>query len=446
VGNAFGNFRQLLEEVTLNPAMGFWLSHIRNLKANPAKGTAPDENYAREVMQLFTIGLVQLQPDGSLLLDSVGQPIPTYNQGTVAETAKLLTGWSWAASAATITSESTYLGARTASNYPAQLPDHSDWLVPMRYYDAFHDKTAKRLVSLQQVPLAEATPTFLPGNQAGPLELAVLLDTLANHPNTGPFICRQLIQRLVTSNPSAGYVYRVAQVFANDGSGVRGNLSAVVRAILTDYEARSPAVLGNFGYGKIKEPFLRITALVRAFDVRAPNGRYLDSYFGEPRPAPEPSFTPSGFFAFPAGFIGQAPLSAMTVFNFFSPTYSPPGAMAAAGLVAPELEITDSEFSMRVPNTILEILDRYLPRQILPASGPSPYLAPDFSAYLPNARNPSALVDQLNLLLCANQMSSVTRTSVLATLNSFTAAVPDLVRVRSAIHIVAVSPDSALQK
>ena len=446
VGNAFGSFRQLLEEATLSPAMGVWLSHIHNLKANPAKGTAPDENYAREVMQLFTIGLVQLQPDGSLLLDAVGQPIPTYSQATVSETAKLLTGWSWAASAATITSESTFLSARTSSNYPAQLPDNSDLLVSMRYYDAFHDKTSKQLVSLQQVPLATAVPTALPGNQSGPQELSVLLDTLANHPNTGPFISRQLIQRLVTSNPSAGYVYRVAQVFANDGSGARGNLGAVVRAILTDYEARSPAVLGNFGYGKIKEPLLRITALVRALNVSAPNGRFLDSFFGLPRPAPEVSFYPSGFFSGPDGSLGQAPLNAMTVFNFFSPTYSPPGALAAAGLVSPELQITDSEYSMRVPNLVLDIIVPYLPRQIAPPSGPSPYLAPDISAYLPNALNPEALVAQLNLVLCANQMSPVTRASILATLNSFTAAVPDLVRVQSAIHLVAASPDSALQK
>lgn len=449
VNGAFGNYRTLLEAVTLNPAMGLWLSHRGNAKANPTKGTAPDENYAREVQQLFSIGLVQLQPDGTLLLDSAGQPIPTYDQTMISETAKVLTGWTYSGYAANLTNEANftnfYPSFDSSKWYPKSLPDDNMWLVPMGYYDAFHDKTEKRIVSLQQVSPTIAQPTVVPAGQAGPADLKILLDTLFNHPNTGPFISRLLIQRLVTSNPSPGYVYRVAQKFANNGLGVRGDLGAVARAILTDYEARSPAVLTNFGYGKIKEPLLRMTAFMRFLNVAAPNGRYLDSYFGEGR-YNIPSYYPSGSFQATQYNFAQAPIDSPTVFNFFSSTYSPPGPMAAAGLVAPELEITDSNFAITMPNVLVEIM--YRDRAILkePPSGLSPFLGVDYSGLLPNAKNPSALVDQLNLIFCANQMTSATRAQIISTLNSFAATATDLERVTTAIQFTICSPDGALQK
>jgi hypothetical protein len=392
---------------------------------------------------------VQLQPDGSLLLDSSGQPIPTYNQAMISETAKILTGWTYSGHPANLTNERNFTDFFAPFNhegwYPKPLPDGNPWLAPMSYYDAFHDRTEKRIVSLQQVAPATAQPTVVPAGQAGPADLKILLDTLFNHPNTGPFISRLLIQRLVTSNPSPGYVYRVAQRFADNGAGVRGDLAAVVRAILTDYEARSPAVLANFGYGKIKEPLLRMTAFLRALNVAAPNGRYMDSYFGENRWGPQYTAT-GGVFSDPNFTLGQQPLGSPTVFNFFSPTYSPPGAMAAAGLVAPELEITDSNFSIQVPNQLVELM--YRNRAILkePPSGPSPFLVVDYSALLPNAKNPAALVDQLNLLFCANQMTAATRTQIITTLNSFAATATDLERVHTAIQFTVNSPDGALQK
>ena len=315
----------------------------------------------------------------------------------------------------------------------------------MSYYDNFHDKTEKRIVSLQQVPLAQARRTVVPAGRPGPEDLKILLDTLFNHPNVGPFVSRQLIQRLVTSNPSPGYIYRVAQKFADNGSGVRGDLGAVVRAILTDHEARSPEVLANFGYGKIKEPLLRLSAFLRAFNVAAPNGRYLDSYFGEGRFGPQ--FTPSGgVFSNPVFFFGQQPLDSRTVFNFFSSTYSPPGAMAAAGLVAPELEITDSNFAIQVPNQLVDLMFRNRANLKEPPTGASPFLVVDYSALLPNAKNPAALVDQLNLLLCANQMTTATRNQIIATLNSFAATATDLERVHTAIQFTVGSADGALQK
>jgi len=443
VSGAFGNFRQLLDDVTLSPSMGTWLSHRANQKANPVTGTAPDENYAREVMQLFTIGLVQLQPDGTLMLDATGQPIPTYNQAMVSELAKVLTGWQFADYPATLTNVANF--TVQFSQHPDQtlLSDSFAWLQPMRYYDAFHDKTAKSIVSLQQKAPLDAQPTAIPAGQAGPQDLKAALDTLFNHPNTGPFVSRHLIKALVTSNPSPAYVYRVAQKFADDGTGTRGNLGAVVRAILTDYEARSPAVLNNIGYGKIKEPLLRFSAFFRALNASAPNGRFMDSYFKDPRSSG--GYVPSGFMSFPINQTGQQPLYARSVFNFFSPTYSPPGALAAAGLVTPELEITDGNYSISIPNTFVEFI--YRPNSLpAPPSGPSPFIVLDYAPFLPNARNPTALVDQLDLIFCGGQMGAFTRNQIITALQSFAASTSDQERVQNAIHLTVVSPAAATQK
>lgn len=437
---AFGNFRQLLDDITLSPAMGWFLSYEANVKANPVTGTSPDENYAREVQQLFTIGLVQLHPDGSLMLDTGGLPIPTYDQTTITETAKVFTGWTF-----NIPGNTTFgTMPATTSDLPA-FDGTNGWLNPMRYSDAQHDKTAKSVVSLQQVPLAQAAPTVIPVNQTGPQDLKIMLDTLFNHPNTGPFICKQLIQRLVTSNPSPGYIYRVAKIFANDGTGTRGNLGAVIRTILTDYEARSPAVIGNVGYGKLKEPIIRIVGFFRALKVTAANGRFLDSWFGDPQSGD--GWTPNAFppMHSPGPTTGQATMSAPTVFNFFSPDFSPPGALAAAGLVTPELEITDGVTAINVPNFMLI----YLNRTTAPRAGPtpSPFLFPDFTDWVPNGRNTTALLDQINLIFCSGNMSAETRSRVTALhqvfVNSNNSAE---ISARAALHVVLTSPDAAVQR
>jgi uncharacterized protein (DUF1800 family) len=233
--DGLGNFRTLLENITLSPIMGAYLSHLRNARSTSATGAQPDENFAREIMQLFTIGLSQLQPDGTLKLDGKALPIPTYNQATVTNMAKVFTGWGF------------YNTAPSSTNF-RNTP--SDYINAMTLYSTFHDVTAKTIVSGQQ----------LAAGQTGAQDLKDTLDALFNHPNTAPFISRQLIQRLVTSNPSPAYVYRVAQIFANNGSSVRGDLTAVVRAILTDYEARSATVASHAGSGKLKEPLLRVTS------------------------------------------------------------------------------------------------------------------------------------------------------------------------------------------
>ncbi len=433
--HAFGNYRQLLEDVSLNPSMGLWLTYLWNQKSDPVKGTAADENYAREIQQLFTIGLVQLQPDGTLLLDAAGQPIPTYNQTTISETAKVFTGWSYASFPETLTDVGAFLG-RPPANGTNPLPDSSGYLQPMRNYPAFHDRTEKRVVSLDQVPLAQARPTIIPANQTGAQDLKMMLDTLFAHPNTGPFVSRHLIQRLVTANPSPAYVYRVAQVFANDGTGTRGNLGAVVRAILTDYEARSPAVLANPGYGKIKEPLLRYSTFLRALSFAAPNGQFLNGFFGNPN-----GYYPTTSLNVP----GQSPHGSKSVFNFFSPTYAPPGAMSAAGLLSPELQIVDSENAIQVPNAISTLLFRDVATLPQPSTGASPYVVANYAPFLANARNPAALLDQLNLIFCANQMTADTRTQITAALQALNTE-SDLVRIQTALQLVVLCPDGATQR
>lgn len=406
VRGAFGNFRDLLEQVTLSPVMGVYLSSLRNAKATFRNGeqiTSPDENYAREIMQLFTIGLHQLQPDGTLKLDALGLPIPTYDQKTITEVAKVFTGWSFQGNTAVA---SQFRGA------PA------NYLAPMVVYPMYHDDAAKTVVGGGQIP----------ASQGGEQDLADMLDALFHHPNTGPFVCRQLIQRLVTSNPSPGYVYRVAQVFADNGQGVRGDLGAVVRAILLDHEARSSDVAATASFGKLKEPMLRITALLRAFEGGANNGRY--NYLNTENN------------------LGQAPLRSPTVFNFFEPNYVQPGVLATAGLYAPEFQIVTDLTAITVPNQLWNLI--YFNRSSTDMNQGTPGIKLDLLT--PLARDPQALVDQTNLILAGGMMPKHISDRIVAAISampgSTTAGVTsnDIERVRSAIYLTVTVPQGAVQK
>ena len=391
--DAFGNFRVLLEDVTLNPIMGAYLSHLRSPKADEKRGTSADENYAREVMQLFTIGLNELQPDGTYRLGADGLPVPTYDQGTITETAKIFTGW----------------GFYSPEPKPGFLGARQNYFQRMMLYAEQHDDGPKTIVRGVKIP----------AGQGGAADLRVTLDTLFNHPNTGPFVCRQLIQRLVTSNPSPAYVYRVAQVFAQNGQGERGDLGAVIRAILLDYEARSPDVLRNFGYGKMKEPLLQATALLRAFNAAAANGRY-------PLQNPENS-------------LGQAPLRSPTVFNFFEPDYVLPGPLAAAGLDAPEYQILTATTAISVPNQLRNFI-------YTPAKPNDATLVLKLDPLVALAKTPDELLAYLDLVFCAGAMSEKTRTVVTTTLNQMPPATGDLDRARSALELVVTSSDAAVQR
>jgi uncharacterized protein (DUF1800 family) len=394
-GDAFGNYRTLLQDVTLSPVMGNYLNMLRSAAANAAKGTSADENYARELMQLFTIGLNQLNPDGTLTLDSTGLPIPTYDQATIVQTANVLTGWSYHS---------------TLTN-PSFSGGTADWYNPMQLFPAQHDNTQKTIVG----------GVIIPPSQGGATDLKILLDTLFNHPNAGPFFARGLIQHLVTSNPSPGYVYRVASVFANDGSGTRGNLAAVVQAVLTDYEARSPAMLTNASFGKLKEPLLRQTALYRAFNGRSSSGRWGIAAL----------FTPDTS-------IAQAALRSPTVFNFFPPDFVLPGPLAQAGLYAPEFQITTAATAITVPN--------YLYNSIYTAAAPSavqPVL--DLSA-LTSAADTTSMVGLLNLLLAGGNMSASAQSAIIAAVNGLPSGTTALAKAQYALYLAATTSSGAVQQ
>jgi hypothetical protein len=250
-----------------------------------------------------------------------------------------------------------------------------------------------------------------------------------------------MIQRLVTSNPSPGYVYRVSQVFADDGTGRRGNLAAVVRAILTDFEARSPDVRNHAGYGKLKEPILRGAALLRMLEAAAPSGRFADTYPGE-----YGNSWGSSSFVWPEGTYNQGPLLARTVFNFFSPEYNGGGSLAAAGLVAPELEIIDSYYAVVLPSVLMGYVSRDPATFPAPPAGGSPRLIMNFDSLLSVASSPPALLDRLSLLLCGDQLSVRTREKITNLLNQRYASATDLQRVKIALQVVLAVPDSAVQR
>ena len=323
-----GSYRNLLEGVSTHPIMGQYLSSLRNQKAiTDSSGTvivSPDENYAREIMQLFSIGLVQLHPDGSLKLSATGQPIPTYGQADIVDLARVFTGWSFSkrnspSGSNTVIDNTTFTYGNGNYLYQAQ------WLNPMKQFPAYHDTGAKTVLGLA-----------FPQGQTGEQELTAILNHLAAHPNIAPFISRKLIQRLVSSNPSAGYVHRVATAWASSG----GNLQAVTKAILLDYEARSPDAAALIGAGKKKEPLLQYTGLARALQADT-QLRITDlAAFG---PASLLTGLPANAGRFREGntdsSLGQTPLEAPTVFNWFYPDYSTGGAIADAGLVTPEFQI-----------------------------------------------------------------------------------------------------------
>jgi len=298
--NAFGNFRDLLHEVTLHPAMGMFLAMLGNEKADPENNIRPDENFAREVMQLFTVGLQLLNQDGSPIIDeATNLPIQTYSPIDVQNYAAALTGWYFA-------DQPSYKFGDSFHSVEWQ-----DRLAPMAPYEDFHQKTQKKLLRNYYVPAgASATES-----------LEIVIDSLFYHPNLGPFVARHLIKNFVTSNPSTDYVARVVAVFNSNADGERGNLSSVVQAVLFDPEARKPPAEQSKHFGRVKDPLLKFVNFNRLFNV----GSYLENnnYLGN-RPS-------------------QTFLGAHSVFNFYSPTYTPNGQFADLGLVAPELQVITPE-------------------------------------------------------------------------------------------------------
>lgn len=386
--NAFGNFRDLMETVTLNPSMGVYLSMLGNEKPDSARNIRPDENYARELMQLFTLGLVELNPDGTTKVDNQGQPIPTYTQETIEGFAHVYTGWTFGGSFAFF------------------LPSF-DFQRPMQAFASFHDTGSKTVLR----------GTVIPAGQTPEKDLDDALDNIFNHPNVGPFISKALIQRLTSSNPSPAYVQRVAARFDNNGAGVRGDLAAVARAILLDPEARTLPASNNSG--KLKEPLIRLIALWRAFNGRAASGRFL--------------------FDQPQVFFGQAPLRSPSVFNFFGPDHQPSGEIAQAGLVAPEMEIITEFSATNMTNYLLFSI--YLRNQATPGLAPDDIYI-DIAAEQQLAADPQAMVNRIVDRFTGGQTSAAVKAEAVAMASRAPLSNPTL-RVAEALFLIASSPEYA---
>jgi uncharacterized protein (DUF1800 family) len=424
--HAFGNYRTLLEAVTLHPAMGQYLNTRGNQKENPATARLPDENYAREVLQLFSIGLYQLNPDGSEQRDANGNRLETYTQSDISNLARVFTGYEFDQSANVVAELTESKRKRKVGNRAyAQRPMV---LVPNR-----HSELEVRFLG-----------STIPAKTPGPQALKQALDTIFNHPNVGPFFARQIIQRLVTSNPSAAYVARVAAAFADNGAGVRGDLKAVFLAVLLDDEARGPEGLHQNGFGKVREPMLRLVQWGRTFGLASAQGSWK-----------------IGDLSNPATQLGQSPLRAPSVFNYFRPGYVPPStALVPARAVAPEFQIVSEtsvagylNFMMGVIRRGIRVNDPDLPQNVPGSKNPKNGfdLQARYDRELELTFSAPALMGRLNLLLCAGQLSVATMGTLTRALEA-TPLAPNasrdsrMDRVASAVLMVMASAEYLVQK
>ena len=402
--NAFGNFRNLLEDVTLNPAMGRYLNMLGSLKEDAATGRLPDENYAREIMQLFTIGLSQLNPDGTPKLDAQGRKLDSYTQSDVSNLARVFTGYDYDYTGVTYTN---------TQFQPYPIPSPQNARNRMKLFAAKHS-------NLSATFLGVTVPAKTPGLVA----LKTALDTLFNHPNVGPFFAKQMIQRLVTSNPSPAYVQRVATVFNNNGAGVRGDMKAFWKAVLLDPEART---LSNApSAGKVREPMVRAVQWARTFGGTSVDGKWM-LYQQD-----------SGDYG-----LAHSPLRSPSVFNFFRPGYVPPKtAIAAAGLVAPEFQIHNESSTVAYLNYLSDwVGDKFGYGAIVP----------NYSDLLPLAADAAKLVLWVNLHLTANQLSDRSVKQIHQSVSNLAvnADSPDstkLQRVYATVLLVMACPEYIVQK
>jgi len=390
--DALGNYRTLLQDVTLSPTMGHYLDMANSDETNPQNGTVPNQNYAREVLQLFSIGLVELNPDGTQQLGATGAPIPTFDGTTIEGFASVFTGWT----------------------YPPLPGANSQWTNPINFdgtmvaFPDHHQPGTKALLNGYTVP----------ANQTPAQDLANALDNIFDHPNVGPFIGKQLIQHLVTSNPSPAYVGRIAAVFANNGQGVRGDLSAVVRAILTDPEARGAAPAANV-FGHLREPALFITSVLRSLGGQS-DGVLLRSA---------------------SAAMGQPIFSPDTVFSFFPPSYQIPGTQT----LAPEFGIDNAATALARANFVNSVI-------MQAGAAPDPTVAGSTGTTInlkpfAGAANNAALVSQLNQTLLHGSLPSDAANIILVAANSATADSTDpLAAARAATYLILTSAQYQVER
>jgi uncharacterized protein (DUF1800 family) len=440
--NSFANYRTLIEKITYHPSMAVYLTYMNNhaTDSNNGKQIFPDENYARELMQLFSIGLYQLNLDGTEKKDGNGKSIPTYNNTDINELAKVFTGLSWG--------DSRYLGDRSKDywSYTKKLKfyarDSSDKYI--RYWVT--NPNNWRIVNGHEVGPKTFLGSTIPERpvEQGELDIRDALDIIFNHPNVGPFISRRLIQRLVTSNPSPAFIQRIATVFNNNGSNVRGDMKAVIRAILLDPEARDCCNNGNTEFaGQLKEPFIRYTNLVKGLNLTAPGGIFRNSM----RRAYEK--------------MGQIPMYSPSVFNFFSPDYVPDGALKGTGKFGPEFQTLNSQSLtgyMNALNTWLIGDDpveyySYFNGETIKANQDPRF---DLTADYPLTRNDrlTQLLDKYNLILAHGRVSQQSLNIIKKALSGMPLAITNGVintddasrRVRIAIYLIMSSPDYIINK
>jgi len=397
LNHSLGSYRSLLQDVTCSAQMGIYLSHLWNRKAEPSIGRFPDENFAREIMQLFTIGLWELNPDGTRKLDAKGAPIPTYDNTTIMEMAKVFTGFGFGEPA-------TGFFTNVSGNHLVN---------PMRMWDEEHEPGLKHLLR----------GFVIPAGLTGMEDVAMALDCLSDHPNIGPFVSHLLIQRFTSSNPSPAYVARVARAWDNNGSGVRGDLKAVIEAILMDPEARTPEARGDAS-GKIREPILRLAAVMRAFRARK---------------AANPDSFPV-LVDLLARDLGQRPLFAPSVFNYYLPDHRPAGELRARGLASPELEIATSDRLLALDNLLRDAVENGLNGY---TSAAVDRIKGDHTAELALAADPAALVDHLDHLMTWGRMTHSTRQQVITAVSRYESPAQ---RVNTAIYLIADSPDFVVLK
>lgn len=400
--HSFGNYEDLLYDVTLHPAMGFYLSHMNNPREIPEENIHSDQNYAREIMQLFTIGLYELNPDGSRKEDENGDWIPTYDQTDIVELAKVFTGLGAAGVLENEWVDDPYFGLGI---YVA------DMVTPMKMYQEWHEPGSKIMVD----------GTEIPGGQGGLDDIRMAVNILFNHPNVGPFICKQLIQRLVTSNPTSGYVARVSAVFADNGQGVRGDLGSVVKAILLDQEARSCEALQSPYFGKLREPITRYTHFTKAVPMEHYYGRYWNIGWG--------------FWQA----TGQNPLGSRTVFNFFLPDYQPLGPISDSGMTGPEYQIHNSRTSVEYINQVNEwAVWGYV---MYDWEAENPHVTYNADELVPLARDPEVLVNRLDMLFTNGRLSERTRGIIKEALDGLRTDNYRYNRVRLGLYLLLISPD-----
>ena len=419
--NAFGNYRQLLEAVTLNPAMGYFLNTKGNKKEDVARNRAPDENYGREVMQLFSLGLYLLNQDGTEKLDASGNRTETYTPIDITNIARVFTGWD----------------IDQSQNVPVLEPVQNR-TIPSTHY-------TRLPMALKEANHTTLASSFLgatvPAGTAGVPALKIALDTLFNHPNVAPFFGRQMIQRLVTGHPSPAYVARVAAAFNDNGAGVRGDLKAVFAAVLLDDEARNVAGLQQPGFGKLREPMVRLVQWARTFGVTSARGSWK-----------------IGNLSNPGTQLGQSPLRAPSVFNFFRPGYVPPStALSASKTSAPEFQLVNESSVGGYLNYMQGVIRSgiYANAPDQPGNGSNGTNGYDITTAYPAeialVLDPAALVARLNLLLCAGQLSAENQTLIVnaLTATALTATSSDNAkrdRVAAAIFLVMASSDYLIQK